>query len=658
MAEQVTNPQATPESPFTGASYANAIHTYVSNPENTTLRGRQPEVMDDVEAFFRDGHTRGYINSPTGSGKTVMQVAIAQALINGHLENPPKVLIVEPTKDLVTQTISARGEKGFGQFAPELYVGSFFGDSKDKERQALKTFDTVVTTYHSFHALGRRTIDMNDPETAAALSKAKDSVDDAVHFAGRQALATERKLDHFDIVILDEAHHALGPTTEALINSLSPETIVIGFTASPDIDDDRLLTSVLPNKIHEFSLVEAIDIGMLAPIVPVGIKSGIRIDSKGLFDASGEFVEERISYLAQSPARNKMIIDAAYIFSERGIGTIISCLAGNEVEHARLIAEMARQAGMTASAVHGKMSTSERQRIYTMFEAGAIDILTYVGVLGEGWDSNRAKALINARPTRSQIVSLQRPGRILRAGETAYSIDILDEIEGENQPITVADVLNVGSIAFGTPVGDIEDQVATSDILDEIKTKFDVAQRLESRFKDNKELLRSLPKTHRGRLKIEKDDYAVPGQISARFRGVTQEVIEWLAERSSAPLPTIQTAHGQTIRTVYKTVETVKLLDSLPVVNTERYFVDADLTKWISTKGLAKLFGQRYPEVSATTIATIIRTNQIQPDWRPVVAASTEARFDTFNPKQIERLFATDAETIEVINVALAEYYA
>lgn len=70
-------------------SYADGVVKYLSDySDETILRPHQLDVFKDLEKFFEAGETRGYINLPTGTGKTVLFVELSKALREaGHAEH-------------------------------------------------------------------------------------------------------------------------------------------------------------------------------------------------------------------------------------------------------------------------------------------------------------------------------------------------------------------------------------------------------------------------------------------------------------------------------------------------------------------------------------------------------------------------------------------
>ncbi|MGF7229254.1 MAG: DEAD/DEAH box helicase [Candidatus Saccharibacteria bacterium] len=637
--------------PMENADFAKSIEVYLAKHElKSVLRDHQVEVFEDLMTFFIDGAKRGFINLPTGTGKTVLFVELAKAMLEQLSgKEAPRILVVTPTKDLVHQTLGRNGEKGFGQFAPLLDVGSFFSDTSDRERRKRSSNDVTVTTYQSFEILCRQQpVPIEIGNKKAPQDKKKTSSDDA---------GLIRDINDYDIIILDEAHHALSPKTSKLIQSLPESTTIIGFTATPDIDENNELTSVLPYKIHELGLTEAITMNLLAPIVPIGVESGVVIKGSNLYDANGEFIDSRISYLAQDARRNRIILNAAKTLVDQNIPTIISCIAGNEAEHARYLAAKLCSEGVSAAAVHGKMSAKDRQMIYAQYNKGEIDVLTFIGVLGEGWDSPRAKGLINARPTRSHIFSKQRPGRIARSGATAFAIDIFDSFEGPNPPITMTDVLELESVEIGHYVGNPSDEERIQTVIGQLQNSVPVMPELRGTFSEYSEYIRSLPSLERGTATTEMGGhFALPTRITSAYAGMTEEIIQRYEELNDVVISKREALQGKGIRTVYHISEAKDMIYGFPLVTPERYYVDKRKERWLGAQGLAQLFSNRYPDVTTEVIDNVLMTYGHSLDWIPARMVTSPKHVSNTRYRVI-KMYSASPEAINVVNGALREYF-
>lgn len=98
---------------ITPAEYAESINTYLADGEqNQTLRPHQNTAFSDIGKAIGEGATKLYVTSPTGTGKTVLFVELSKA-INGakhSIGRTPRILVVEPTIQLVHQTLGRSGK--------------------------------------------------------------------------------------------------------------------------------------------------------------------------------------------------------------------------------------------------------------------------------------------------------------------------------------------------------------------------------------------------------------------------------------------------------------------------------------------------------------------------------------------------------------------
>jgi superfamily II DNA or RNA helicase len=77
--------------------------------------------------------------------------------------------------------------------------------------------------------------------------------------------------EHFDVVIIDEFHHAAAATYERLLNHVRPKEL-LGLTATPERSDGVSILRWFDGRIAaELRLWDAIDQHRLTPFVYFGI---------------------------------------------------------------------------------------------------------------------------------------------------------------------------------------------------------------------------------------------------------------------------------------------------------------------------------------------------------------------------------------------------
>jgi len=151
----------------------------------------QERLLEQIQLAREQGHHRNLLVSATGTGKTVM-AAIDYQRLKAILPRA-RLLFVAHRKEILEQALwtfrHALRDHAFG----ELWV----------EGRRPAAFDHVFASIQSLRATG------------------------LAHLAP----------DHFDVVIVDEFHHAAAPSYRALLDHVCPREL-LGMTATPERSDD------------------------------------------------------------------------------------------------------------------------------------------------------------------------------------------------------------------------------------------------------------------------------------------------------------------------------------------------------------------------------------------------------------------------------------
>lgn len=406
------------------------IHDRQDGMNESELHTHQQDIFNQLYSFLAnppqtndgDFERKGYLKMPTGSGKTAIFTTLIGILNKPVSDTEPKLkaLVLVPKLDLVTQTIGEEVDgntRGFTRFANDTTTSEYHGKRKDLSG------DAVIMTYRSFNKLVQ---------------------------------ANQLPHDLFDMVVCDEAHNTLGTGIRSSLESYSADKLLIGVTATLDYAANKSVADVFNYEIASVGLREAIEAGFLAPIQCLAIRSDEKIESLG--QGSADFSSKELAQLIVREWRNQQAVEFAKQFVAEGRQGLISCVPGQELAHAKLIAEQLRQEfildpqsgelrRISAVAVGSYTKPEERQRIYEAYERGDIDVLTYVDILTEGWDSTAAKFLVNLRPTTSPVNAVQRLGRILRPGEHNELATVVEFVDDTERPIyTVFQALGIEEI--------------------------------------------------------------------------------------------------------------------------------------------------------------------------------------------------------------------
>lgn len=249
-------------------------------------------------------------------------------------------------------------------------------------------------------------------------------------FASVQSLTADRlaelEPDRFDVVVVDEFHHAEAATYRRLLSHLQPAEM-LGLTATPERRDGLDVRSFFGGRAaYELPLWTALEADLLAPFHYFGVAdgtdlTGVRFE-RGAYDVGGL---DRL--YTGNDARARRVLEAlrdrvSDIGRMRALGFCVS------VDHARYMAQVFTDAGIPSRQMHGGTSEHERQQAFAALRAGGLRALFAVDLFNEGLDLPDVDTLLMLRPTQSATVFLQQLGRGLRRAPGKALLTVLDFI--------------------------------------------------------------------------------------------------------------------------------------------------------------------------------------------------------------------------------------
>ncbi len=239
--------------------------------------------------------------------------------------------------------------------------------------------------------------------------------DRAVQVASVQTLA-RRDPPPAELVVVDEAHHAVGPTYQRLLETY-PRSWIIGATATPFRLDGRGLGSLFTAIVAPVTVADLVADGtLIAPTVYAPASpdlAGVRTVA-GDFD--GEQIAERMSGLTGNVVEHWLRLSPG----RRTVAFAVN------VEHSRALVSRFLDAGVKAAHLDGSSTTQERESVLAALRSGAVTLVSNCNLFGEGWDLPALETAILARPTKSLCLHLQQVGRVMRAAEGKQGALVLD----------------------------------------------------------------------------------------------------------------------------------------------------------------------------------------------------------------------------------------
>jgi DNA repair protein RadD len=329
------------------------------------LRPYQEEIVLKARSLMQQGVKSMLIQSPTGSGKTLLT---AHMLGTAARKQMASWFIVH-RRELVKQSIKAFGEVGVNH---GVISANFFEDLRHPIQIA--SIQTLARRYH--------------------------------------------KLTPPKLVIWDECHH-IAAGTWAKIRASLPNAFHIGLTATPQRLDGAGLRDFFSEIIHGPSVEWLIENGYLAPyriFAPGGVSMA------GVHTRMGDFVRSEMQTAIDKPTITGDAIKHYRKLSE-GKRAVVFCVS---IEHSKHVVQQFLAEGINAAHVDGETDPIERDNTLRRFERGEIKILSNVELFGEGFDLPSLETLICLRPTQSLSLWLQMCGRVLRPSPGKTEAIILD----------------------------------------------------------------------------------------------------------------------------------------------------------------------------------------------------------------------------------------
>lgn len=341
----------------------------------------QQGILDalDAERTLHDRH-KNLVVAATGTGKTVVAALDYRRLVgNAPAADRPSLLFVAHRREILDQSLRTYREVLTDGTFGELWVG---GHLPTSFRHVFASVQTLA-------------------------SQVGDLAPDA-----------------FDIVVIDEFHHAEAPTYRRLLDHLTPREL-LGLTATPERSDGTDVRAAFDGRTAaEIRVWDAIAENLLSPFHYFGIADGT--DLTGLDWRGGRYVEADLEGLyTGNMARARLILRQVEdkVTDPTRMRALGFC-AG--VAHADDMARVFRDHGYTAVAVTGGTPRVDRERAIADLRAGRIQVIFTADLFNEGVDVPEVDTVLFLRPTESATLFLQQLGRGLRLCEGKAVLTALD----------------------------------------------------------------------------------------------------------------------------------------------------------------------------------------------------------------------------------------
>jgi superfamily II DNA or RNA helicase len=238
-----------------------------------------------------------------------------------------------------------------------------------------------------------------------------------------------RALPEADLVIVDEAHRIFTLYARWMLDPAWARVPFIGLSATPWT---RGLGRYFDDLLIPTTLQELIDSGHLSPF---RVFAPSHPDLTGVRTVAGDFHEGDLS---AAMSKGALVADVVETWKQRGENRSTFCFAVDRL-HAKALQERFLAAGVAAEYMDAYTALPDREVIRKKFHDGTCRVVCNVGVLtvGVDWD---VRALILARPTKSEMLFVQIVGRALRRAEGKESAILLDHSDNHLRLGFVTDI--------------------------------------------------------------------------------------------------------------------------------------------------------------------------------------------------------------------------
>lgn len=354
---------------------------------------QESAIQRIVEAYINKYDHRALIVLATGLGKTFVA---AEAMRRIHLIDHPRVLVLAHTNPLVEQLERA--------FWPFLYPSQ------------------TTLVWNGYERPSQEML-----ESSNMIFACVDSV--------AEYLSLYRELPSFDVVIVDECHHAGSSTYRAVLNYYnigSRGSFALGLTATPWRPDEVDIRSIFGDPRIQVDMIKGMQKGFLTNIDYRMHTDNIDWDS--LKNINGQtFSPRQINRtLFINQWDDAVVVELQKVWKEQAKPrAIVFC---GTIEHAIIMRDKINALGFcNAAAIYSQgpasvppLSPFERNKLLSDFADGIVNVVCTVDIFNEGIDVPDVNIIVFQRVTHSRRIYIQQLGRGLRISKDKDKLIVLD----------------------------------------------------------------------------------------------------------------------------------------------------------------------------------------------------------------------------------------
>lgn len=303
-------------------------------------------------------------------------------------------------------------------------IGRFFNGFRATHKRSPHVLVLVHRT--EIHTQNHSKFSLVCPSIATSeITAARKSLHGYIHFGMVQTVANllpefEKAGSYFDLIVIDEAHHAAASTYKDIItwNELgNPEAALLGVTATPNRGDKLPLIELFDNyyqitskfliESHYLTRPKFIDLSPVFDLKDKAEKGHLSKNCKS--DIEGQNLIEKLcaQYLETKEPGKSVIFAPSHEFCER----IYNCL---------------RERGRNPAYLGLGLDDATRKSELEKFENGDAEELINVDICTEGYDYPPLRNLVDFDTNGTHGQWVQKVGRVLRTAPGKTSCTVID----------------------------------------------------------------------------------------------------------------------------------------------------------------------------------------------------------------------------------------
>ena len=260
----------------------------------------------------------------------------------------------------------------------------------------------------------------------------------SVQTISRQSRLERFRPDRFDLIIVDESHHACAPTYKRVLDYFGKAKIC-GLTATPDRADEKAMGQIFDSVAFLYEIEDAIRDGYLCDVICSRVEIA-GLDLSSVKTTAGDLNQGELDAIMKVEENLLAVADATM----RDAGERKTLVFTTSVDNAKRLAEiMNRHRKDCAMSVDGKTEIDERRRTLARHQNGGCQFLVNCGITTEGYDDPSISCVALARPTKSRALHTQMCGRGLRIHPDKDNCLLIDFVgnSGRHKLASALDVL-------------------------------------------------------------------------------------------------------------------------------------------------------------------------------------------------------------------------